>query len=208
MAGVGMEPFRAHTGVAVPFDQADVDTDLIIPARFLKRIERTGYGEFLFQSKRYLQDGTPNPEFVLNKPQYRQGTVLVTGRNFGCGSSREHAPWALQEYGFKVIVAPSFGDIFANNAAQIGLVTIVLPEERVRQLLDNAGTREGYQLTVDLEAQTVTDGFGRRDRFEIDAFRKHCLLNGLDAIGLTLQHEAEITRFEATRPAWMPRVTS
>ena len=145
---------------------------------------------------------------MLNKPQYRDGTILVAGRNFGCGSSREHAPWALQDYGFKVIVAPSFADIFAENAAQNGLLTVVLPEARVRQIMDAAGTREGYQLTVDLEAQTVTDGFGRRDKFEIDAFKKHCLLNGLDAIGLTLQHEREITRFEATRPAWMPRVSA
>ena len=203
-----MDPFKKHTGVVVPFDQADVDTDLIIPARYLKRIERTGYGQFLFYSKRFRDDGTPNPDFVLNRPQFREGTVLVAGRNFGCGSSREHAPWALQDYGFKVAIAPSFADIFANNAAQIGLLTVVLPEERVRQLLDTAGAREGYQLTVDLEAQSVTDGFGRKDAFQIDAFKKHCLLNGLDAIGLTLQHEAEIARFEAGRPAWMPRVTA
>lgn len=202
-----MDRFKAHTGIAVPFDQTDVDTDLIIPARYLKRIERTGYGEFLFYSKRFRADGTPNPEFVLNKPQFREGTVLVAGRNFGCGSSREHAPWALQDYGFKVIVAPSFADIFSNNAAQIGLLTIVLPEERIRQIMDAASTREGYQLTIDLEAQTVTDGFGHSDTFEIDAFKKHSLLNGLDAIGLTLQHEPEITRFEAGRPGWMPRVT-
>ena len=203
-----MDPFKAHTGVVVPFDQADVDTDLIIPARYLKRIERTGYGEFLFYSKRFRADGTPDPEFVLNKPQFREGTVLVAGRNFGCGSSREHAPWALQDYGFKVIVAPSFADIFSNNAAQVGLLTIVLPEERIRQVLDAASTREGYQLTIDLETQTVIDGFGRTDTFEIDAFKKHCLINGLDPIGLTLQHASEITRFEAGRPGWMPRVTA
>ena len=203
-----MEPFGKHTGVVLPFDQTDVDTDLIIPARYLKRIERTGYGQFLFYSKRFCEDGTPNPDFILNQPQFREATVLVAGRNFGCGSSREHAPWALQDYGFKVVVAPSFADIFANNSAQVGLLTVVLPEERVRQIMDTASTREGYQLTIDLEAQTVTDGFGRTDRFEIDAFKKHCLLNGLDAIGLTLQHEAAIARFEAGRPAWMPRVTA
>ncbi|HKV44037.1 MAG TPA: 3-isopropylmalate dehydratase small subunit [bacterium] len=202
-----MDPFMTHTGVVVPFDRADVDTDLIIPARYLKRVERTGYGQFLFYPKRFLADGAPDPEFVLNKPQYREGTVLVAGRNFGCGSSREHAPWALQDYGFKVIVAPSFADIFANNSAQVGLLTVELPERRVRQILDTASTREGYQLTVDLEAQTVTDSFGHTDRFEVDAFKKHCLLNGLDAIGLTLQHEAEIAHFEAARPAWMLRVT-
>ncbi|HLW60695.1 MAG TPA: 3-isopropylmalate dehydratase small subunit [bacterium] len=203
-----MDPFKAHTGVVVPFDRADVDTDQIIPARYLKRVERTGYGQFLFYPKRFLADGAPDPEFVLNKPQYREGTVLVAGRNFGCGSSREHAPWALQDYGFKVVVAPSFADIFANNSAQVGLVTIELPEERVRQILDTASTREGYQLTVDLDAQTVTDSFGHIDRFAIDAFKKHCLLNGLDAIALTLRHEAEIARFEAARPGWLPRVTS
>jgi len=201
-----MEPFKRHTGVAVPFDQDDVDTDLIIPARYLKRIERTGYGRFLFYSKRFRPDGTPNPEFVLNKPQYRDGTVLVAGRNFGCGSSREHAPWALQEYGFKAVIAPSFADIFAGNAALNGLLAIVLPEARVRQIIEAASTREGYQLTVDLEAQTVVDGFGHTDTFEIDAFKKHSLLRGLDGIGLTLQHEADITRFETTRPAWLPRV--
>lgn len=200
-------PFKQHTGIVVPLDRSDVDTDQIIPARYLKRIERTGYGQFLFAGRRYRDDGTPNPDFVLNRPEYHEGTVLVAGRNFGCGSSREHAPWALQEYGFRVVIAPSFGDIFANNAAQIGLLTITLPEERVRQILDTAAAREGYQLSVDLESQTVTDGFGRRDGFEIDGFKKHCLLHGLDAIGLTMQHDAEIARFEAARPAWMPRVT-
>lgn len=201
-----MESFRRHTGVVVPFDQADVNTDLIIPARFLKRIERTGYGAALFYSLRFLPDGTPNPEFVLNKEPYRDGTILVTGRNFGCGSSREHAAWALQEYGFKVVVAPSFAGIFAANAVQNGLLPIALPEERIRQILDTALTREGYQLIIDLERQTVTDGFGRRDLFEIDAFTKHCLLNGLDAIGLTLHHQDDITRYEEGRPNWMPRV--
>jgi len=202
-----MTPFKQHTGVVVPLDRSDVDTDQIIPARYLKRIERTGYGQFLFAGKRYRDDGTPDPDFVLNRPEYREGTVVVAGRNFGCGSSREHAPWALQEYGFRVVIAPSFGDIFANNAAQIGLLTITLPEERVRQILDTAAAREGYQLSADLESQTVTDGFGRRDGFEIDGFKKHCLLHGLDAIGLTLQHDAEIARFEGARPGWMPRVT-
>ncbi len=203
-----MKPFKTHTGVVVPFDRADVDTDTITPAQFLKRVERTGYGDVLFFSLRYRSDGTPDPEFVLNKPAYRDGTVLVTGRNFGCGSSREHAAWALQEYGFTVVIAPSFADIFANNAAQIGLLTVVLPEARVRQMLDVAASREGYQVTVDLENQTVTDAFGHRDRFEIDAFKKDCFLRGLDAIGLTLRHETEIARFEAARPGWTPRVTA
>ena len=203
-----MTPFKTHTGVVVPFDRPDVDTDTITPAKFLKRIARTGYADALFYSLRYGPDGTPNPEFILNKPAYRDGTVLVTGRNFGCGSSREHAAWALQEYGFSVIIAPSFADIFANNAAQIGLLTVVLPEARVRQMLDMAAAREGYQVTVDLENQTVTDALGHCDTFEVDAFKKYCLLNGLDAIGLTLRHETEIARFEATRASWMPRVTA
>ncbi len=201
-----MEPFRTHTGVVVPFDRSDVDTDLIVPAQFLKRIERTGYGDVLFYGLRYLPDGTPNPEFILNRPAYRGGTILVAGRNFGCGSSREHAAWAIQQYGFRVVIAPSFADIFANNAAQIGLLTVVLPEARVREMLEAASTREGYQLTVDLENQTVVDAFGRRDTFDIDPFRKHCLLHGLDAIGLTLQREAAIAQFEAARPEWLPRV--
>lgn len=200
-----MEPFRQHTGVVVPLDRTDVDTDLIVPARYLKRVERTGYGDVLFYTLRYRPDGTPDPDSLFARPEYRGGTVLVTGRNFGCGSSREHAAWALVEYGFRVIVAPSFANIFAVNAAQNGLLTVVLPEARVRQMLEVASTREGYQLTVDLERQTVTDGFGHADRFEIDPFTKHCLLHGLDAIGLTLQHEADIARFEARRPAWMPR---
>lgn len=203
-----MRPFGTHTGVVVPFGRPDVDTDTIVPARYLKRIDRTGYQDVLFYGLRYRADGTPDPEFVLNRPAYRDGTVLVTGRNFGCGSSREHAVWALQDYGFKVVIAPSFADIFANNAAQIGLLTIALPEERVRQMLDAAATREGYQVIVDLEHQTVVDAFGRRDTFEIDPFKKHCLLKGLDAIGLTLQHEAAIARFEGGRPGWLPRASA
>jgi 3-isopropylmalate/(R)-2-methylmalate dehydratase small subunit len=203
-----MEPFRTHNGVAVPIGMPDVNTDLITPARYLKRIERTGYGDVLFYSMRYLADGSPNPDFVLNKPRYRDGTVLVAGKNFGCGSSREHAPWALQDYGFKAIIAPSFADIFSNNCAQIGLLTVILPESRVREMLDAAETREGYQITVDLARQTVTDAFGRTDRFEIDQFKKHCLLNGLDPIGLSLQHEDEISSYETTRPDWLPKVTA
>src|SRR5262252_4487052 len=159
-----MQPFETITGPVSTLMRDDVDTDQIIPKQFLKRIERTGFGEFLFY------DWAKEPGWDLPVNQ-----VLVTGRNFGCGSSREHAPWALEDYGFRAIVAPSFADIFANNAAQIGLLTITLPEERVRALMDVAATREGYQLTIDLDAQTVTDGFGRVDRFEIDAFKKHCL---------------------------------
>jgi 3-isopropylmalate/(R)-2-methylmalate dehydratase small subunit len=203
-----MEPFTEHTGVVLPLDRADVDTDLIIPARFLKRIERTGYGDMVFFTLRFDAGGTPLADSIFAKPQYRGATVLVAGPNFGCGSSREHAAWALREYGFRVIIAPSFANIFAANAAQNGLLTVVLPEERVRQMLETAATREGYQLTVNLEQQAVTDGFGRRDRFEIDPFTKHCVLHGLDAIGLTLRASDDIDRFEASRPAWMPRVTA
>ena len=203
-----MEPFRTHNGVAVPLGMPDVNTDLITPARYLKRVERTGYGDVLFYSMRYLADGSPNPDFVLNKLQYRDGTILITGKNFGCGSSREHAPWALQDYGFKAIIAPSFADIFSGNCAQIGLLTIVLPEARVREMLSAAETREGYQITVDLARQTVTDAFGRTDRFEIDPFKKHCLLNGLDPIGLTLQHEDAIASYETARPEWLPKVAA
>jgi 3-isopropylmalate/(R)-2-methylmalate dehydratase small subunit len=183
-----VKAFTRTTGRVAVLDRADVDTDQIIPKQFLKRIERTGYGEFLFY------DWREDPAFELNRPEYAGATILVAGRNFGCGSSREHATWALQDYGFEVVVAPSFGDIFAANAAQIGLVTIALPEEAVRQLM-TAG-----ELTVDLEAQTITapgiEPFG----FEFDAFRRHKLLNGLDDIGLTLQHEDEIAAFESSRP--------
>ncbi len=203
-----MEPFTEHTGVVLPLDRADVDTDLIIPARFLKRTGRTGYGDMLFFTLRFDAGGMPLQDSTFAKPQYRGATVLVAGPNFGCGSSREHAAWALREYGFRAIIAPSFANIFAVNAAQNGVLTVVLPEERVRQMLETAAAREGYQLTVNLEQQTVTDGFGRRDRFEIDPFTKHCLLHGLDAIGLTLQASDDIARFESSRPAWMPRVTT
>ena len=182
-----MKPFRQTTGRVAVLDRADVDTDQIIPKQFLKRIERTGYGEFLFH------DWRQDPGFELNRPEYEGATILVTGRNFGCGSSREHAAWALQDYGFEVVVAPSFGDIFAANAAQIGLVTIALPEEQVYGLM------EARRLTVDLDVQTITDQFGRELGFDFDPFRRHKLLNGLDDIDLTLEHEEEITVFESTR---------
>jgi 3-isopropylmalate/(R)-2-methylmalate dehydratase small subunit len=184
-----VKAFTEHTGRVAVLDRADVDTDQIVPKQFLKRIERTGYGEFLFF------DWRQDPEFELNRPEYAGATVLVTGRNFGCGSSREHAAWALQDYGFAVVIAPSFGDIFASNAAQIGLVTIALPEEQVYGLM------EARKLTVDLEAQTITDQFGDTVTFGFDPFRRHKLLNGLDDIGLTLEHENEIAAFEASSPA-------
>src|SRR5579871_570886 len=203
-----MQSFRTHTGVAAVLARENVDTDQIIPKQFLKRIERTGYGDALFFGWRYDAQGNPDPNFPLNAPMYSGASILIAGKNFGCGSSREHAAWALRDFGFRAILAPSFANIFAVNAAQNGVLTVVLPEERVRQMLETAAAREGYQLTVNLEQQTVTDGFGRRDRFEIDPFTKHCLLHGLDAIGLTLQASDDIARFESSRPAWMPRVTT
>jgi len=184
-----MRAFSRTTGRVAVLDRADVDTDQIIPKQFLKRVERTGYGEFLFH------DWRQDPAFELNRPEYAGATILVTGRNFGCGSSREHATWALQDHGFDVIVAPSFGDIFTANAAQIGLLLIVLPAEDVRKLMGAS------ELTVDLEAQTIADSSGRTLEFAFDPFRRQCLLNGLDDIGLTLENEAEIAAFEAGRRA-------
>ena len=197
-----MEPFVQLTGIAAPLDRANVDTDQIIPKQFLKRIERTGFGKFLFYDWRYQDDGrTPCPDFELNAPQYQDAKILIAGKNFGCGSSREHAPWALQDYGFRAVIAPSYADIFYNNCFKNGILPLTLPEETVNLLLEKAKT-SGYTLTVDLEAQTVSDTQGFSQAFEVDAFRRHCLLNGLDDIGLTLQHEPDITAFEAKRPAF------
>jgi 3-isopropylmalate/(R)-2-methylmalate dehydratase small subunit len=193
-----MERFTTHAGKVVPLDRVNVDTDQIIPAVHLKRIERTGWGQFLFE--RWRKD----PDFVLNRPEYADGTILVSGENFGSGSSREHAPWALQGHGFRAVIAPSFADIFYNNSFKNGLLLITLPKETVRTILDWATGEPGYRLSIDLEAQTVSDGHGVEARFEIDPFRKYCLLNGLDDIGLTLAHEPDITAFEARRPAWLP----
>lgn len=198
-----MRPFTRETGLAVPLDRVNVDTDQIIPKQFLKRIERTGFGQFLFHDWRYLPDGSPNPEFVLNRPQYAGATILIAGRNFGSGSSREHAPWALSDYGFRAIIAPSFADIFYNNCFQNGLLPVVLPEETVAELMRRA-QEPGYRLTVDLERCVVEDDAGFRVDFAIDAFRRHRMLHGLDDIGLTLQSEDEIAAYEARRPAWLP----
>jgi 3-isopropylmalate/(R)-2-methylmalate dehydratase small subunit len=198
-----MKPFRREHGVLVPLDRSDVDTDQIIPKQFLKRIERSGYGPFLFNDWRYDATGAERPDFVLNRPEYRTGTLLVAGTNFACGSSREHAVWALADQGFRAVVAPSFADIFRNNALKVGLLPVILPEHEVRQLLDLATEQPGVTGTVDLEDQTVSAG-DLRFRFSLDSFERHCLLDGLDDIGLTLQHEAAITAFETTRPAWMP----
>jgi 3-isopropylmalate/(R)-2-methylmalate dehydratase small subunit len=195
-----MRPFTTHTGRAVPLDRADVDTDQIIPAEYLKRIERTGFGPFLFDSWR------KDPGFVLNRPEHAGATILVTGPNFGSGSSREHAVWALEDHGFRAIVAPSFADIFRNNCTKVGLLPVTLPAETVRALLDSVTADPGLELTVDLEAQRVT-GAGVDAAFEIDAFTRWRLLEGLDDIGLTLRHADEIDGFERTRPRWLPSVT-
>jgi 3-isopropylmalate/(R)-2-methylmalate dehydratase small subunit len=195
-----MEPFVRINGVVAPLDRVNVDTDQVIPAVYLKSIERTGFGSVLFAPWRYNADGSPNDEFVLNDPNYQRATVLVAGRNFGCGSSREHAPWALHDYGFRCVIAPSFADIFYNNCFQNGLLPVILPEDAVRTILDRALAKPGYQLNIDLEAQRVWDADEEVSfAFEIDAFRKHALLNGLDDIGLTLQHEDRITAYEEGR---------
>ena len=197
-----MIPFRTYTGVVAVLDQPNVDTDQIIPKQFLKRIERTGFGEFLFYDWRYLPSGAPDPSFALNEPRYAGASILVAGRNFGCGSSREHAPWALADYGFRAIVAPSFADIFANNCTKNGLLPVVLAESEVAEIVRRARHTECYQLTVDLERRVVEDGKGFQARFQIDDFRRYCLLEGLDDIGLTLRHADEIAAYETRRPAW------
>ena len=191
-----MTAFSRHTGLVAPLDRANVDTDQIIPKQFLKRIERTGFGEFLFYDWRYLPDGQPNPSFVLNQPRYQDASVLVAGKNFGCGSSREHAPWALGEFGFRVIIAPSFADIFANNCFKNGMLPITLPAAQVAQIMDRARSQEGYEVTVDLERQTVEDAQNFSASFDVGEFQRYCLLEGLDDIGLTLRHEDAIRAYE------------
>jgi len=198
-----MQPLRVHTGLAVPLERPNVDTDQIIPKQFLKRIERSGYGKFLFYDWRYLQDEKPNPSFILNESRYAGATVLLAGRNFGCGSSREHAVWALTDYGFRVIIAPSFADIFANNCMKNGTATIVLSEGQVAELMRRAQETPNYQITLDLENKLVKDSNGFSAPVEMDEFRRNCLINGLDDIELTLQHEADIATFEARRKSWM-----
>jgi 3-isopropylmalate/(R)-2-methylmalate dehydratase small subunit len=195
-----MEPFVKHSGVVAPLNRVNVDTDQIIPKQFLKRVERTGFGQFLFFDWRLLPDGRPNPEFILNHPGYRGASILVAGRNFGSGSSREHAPWALLDYGFRCIAAPSFADIFYNNCFQNGVLPVVLAEEAVEAVISAALETPGYELTVDLGSQVVSDRAGDvLAGFEIEPFRRHCMLNGLDDIGLTLEHEDAIGAFERSR---------
>jgi 3-isopropylmalate/(R)-2-methylmalate dehydratase small subunit len=209
-----MEPFTVHTGLVAPLDRANVDTDAIIPKQFLKSIRRAGFGPNLFDAWRYLDAGEPgmdhakrplNPDFVLNDARYRGASILIARRNFGCGSSREHAPWALADYGFRALIAPSFADIFFNNCFKNGLLPIVLPESFVDRLFDDTRVFFGFKLVVDLERQSVATPDGSLShRFDIDPFRKHCLMNGLDDIGLTLTHADEIRAFEAKRLAEQP----
>ncbi|MDX7643101.1 3-isopropylmalate dehydratase small subunit [Aeromonas caviae] len=199
-----MTGFKQHKGIVVPLDSANVDTDAIIPKQFLQKVNRIGFGKHLFHDWRFLDDAgeQPNPAFVLNKPQFAGASILLARENFGCGSSREHAPWALADYGFKTLIAPSFADIFYGNAINNGMVPVRLKEEEVDALFQLVAAQPGIEIEVDLEANQVRAGsltFG----FEIDEFRRYCLLNGLDAIGLTLQHEAAISAFEAKQPSWI-----
>ncbi|MCG8314775.1 MAG: 3-isopropylmalate dehydratase small subunit [Pseudomonadales bacterium] len=208
-----MEKFAIFTGVVAPLDRANVDTDLIIPKQFLKSIKRTGFGPNLFDELRYMDEGQPgqdcskrpvNPEFVLNKPRYQGASVLIARRNFGCGSSREHAPWALTDFGFRTVIAPSFADIFFNNSFKNGLLPIVLDEDTVESLFQEVASEDGYQITVDLAAQQLKTPSGRVISFEVDPFRKHCLLEGLDDIGLTLQDADAIKAYEKKRQQASP----
>ncbi len=194
-----MRAFTKHTGLVALLDRANVDTDQIIPKQFLKRIERTGFGRFLFFDWRYREDGSENPDFELNRPEYAGASILLARRNFGCGSSREHAPWALEDYGFRVMIAPSFADIFYNNCFKNGLLPIRLDEDTVGGLFARASEHPGYKLTVNLEACLITDERGLSVPFEVDAFRRRCLLNGLDDITLTLEHEDKIAAYEKAR---------
>lgn len=199
-----MEPFTTHTGLAVPLDRTNVNTDEIIPARFLKSIRRTGFGTALFANWRLLSDGSSNPDFVLNLPRYQGASILLAGDNFGCGSSREHAPWAIREYGFRCIIAPSFANIFYNNCFNNGILPVSFDEATVQELIVETERTEGYNLSVDLATQTVTTPDGRVLNFEIDQFRKQALLKGLDNIGWTLSHTDEIAAYEARRKQEAP----
>jgi 3-isopropylmalate/(R)-2-methylmalate dehydratase small subunit len=199
-----MEPFTTHTGLVLPLDRVNVNTDEITPARFLKTIRRTGFAQALFANWRYNNDGTPNPDFVLNLPRYQGASILLAGDNFGCGSSREHAPWAIREYGFRCIIAPSFADIFYNNCFNNGILPVAIDEATVEKLFAEAEANEGYTLTVDLAAQTITKPDQSVLRFEIDQFRKQALLQGLDNIGWTLSHNDEIAAYEQRRKQEAP----
>ena len=208
-----MQKFNVHKGLVAPMDRENVDTDAIIPKQFLKSIRKTGFGPNLFDEWRYLDPGypgqdpasrTPNPDFILNQARYQGASILLARKNFGCGSSREHAPWAIDQYGFRAVIAPSYADIFFNNCFKNGLLPIVLPEIIVSKLFDEVAAFPGYQLTIDLERQVVVRAQGEEVPFEVQAFRKYCLINGLDDIGLTLRHAEKIKNFEAERLATKP----
>ena len=199
-----MQSFRIHTGLVAVLNRPNVDTDQIVPKQFLKRVERTGFGEFLFFDWRFLPDGQPDPSFPLNEPRYRGASILLAGKNFGCGSSREHAPWALADFGFRAIIAPSFADIFANNCMKNGLLPVVLTDGEVAELMRRGTEIANYNVTVDLDSKSVSDKQGLLTTFEISDFQRYCLLEGLDDIGLTLRNESDITAYERERPAWMP----
>lgn len=196
-----MKPFTVHRGRVAPLDRVNVDTDQIIPKQFLKRIERTGFGQFLFYDWRFGADGKKTEDFVLDEPRYEGASILVAGKNFGCGSSREHAVWALSDFGLRAVISSSFADIFANNSTKNGFLTVRLSEEEVATIMQRAREIDDYQLTIDLEQCEVRDDQAFRAKFPVDEFVRHCLLNGLDDIGLTLQHEAEIAKYEAGHPA-------
>lgn len=196
-----MQPFTIHTGLVAPLDRANVDTDQLVPKQFLKRLERSGFGQFLFWHWRYDHDGKPIPDFVLNQDGYQAASILVAGRNFGSGSSREHAVWALTDYGFRVVISPQFADIFFNNSFKNGLLLVTLSDGQCETLMKRA-EQPGYRLKVDLSTCTVTDEKGFAARFEIDSFRRYCLLNGLDDIGLTMQHLKKIEAYEQRRVSW------
>jgi 3-isopropylmalate/(R)-2-methylmalate dehydratase small subunit len=199
-----MDKFTKLTGVAAPMDMINIDTDMVIPKQYLTTIKRTGLGKGLFFEMRYDADGNENPDFILNKPQYRNASILVAGENFGCGSSREHAPWALLDFGFRCIIATSFGDIFYNNCFKNGILPIRLPREDVEKLLEDAERGANATITVDLDSQTITGPDGGEITFDVDEFKKHCLLNGLDDIGLTMENEDKIASYEETRKASEP----
>jgi 3-isopropylmalate/(R)-2-methylmalate dehydratase small subunit len=194
-----MQPFSLHTGLVLPIDRVNVDTDQIVPKQFLKLLTKQGFGRVLFYDWRYLPGEQPNPSFILNLPRYKGASILLARANFGCGSSREHAPWAIADYGFRAIIAPSYADIFYNNCLKNGILPVTLAENQVDQLFKLAESEEGYKLTVDLPGQTVSDSHGLSYKFQIDEFRKHVLLEGLDDIGLTLKHEAAITAYEQAK---------
>jgi 3-isopropylmalate/(R)-2-methylmalate dehydratase small subunit len=199
-----MKPFTVHRGRVAPLDRVNVDTDQIIPKQFLKRIEKTGFGQFLFYDWRFGADGKKSPDFVLHEPRYEGATVLVAGKNFGCGSSREHAVWALADFGFRAVISSSFADIFANNSTKNGFLAVLLTDDEVATVMKRAQDIDNYEVTVDLEKCEVRDDHGLFAKFPIDEFVRHCLLNGLDDIGLTLQHDVEIAEYEKHHPAPAP----